>query len=76
MPFFDIFASRRWSPLRMRLKVVSFFIFSRAFKKKLRLYDQRWLKYPQGGSALIYKKNLTIFRAPLQYSIPKRNTKN
>ena len=53
MPFFDIFASPRWSPLRMRTKVVSFFIFSRAFKpKKLRPYDQRWLKQPQGGPTL------------------------
>ena len=35
MPFFDIFASPRWSPLRMRTKVVSFFFFfSRAFKQK------------------------------------------
>ena len=27
MPFFDIFASPRWSPPRMRTKVVSFFTF-------------------------------------------------
>ena len=45
MPFFDIFASPGWSPLRMRTKVVSFFSFFKSFqtKKKLRLYDQRWL---------------------------------
>ena len=34
MPFFDIFASPRWSPLRMRTKLVSFFFFPRAFKQK------------------------------------------
>ena len=34
MFFFDIFASPMWSPLRMRTKVVSFFIFPRAFKQK------------------------------------------
>ena len=34
MPFFDIFASPRWSPLRMRTEVVSFFIFSRSFQTK------------------------------------------
>ena len=34
MPFFDIFAAPRWSPLRMRTKVVSFFIFSKSFQKQ------------------------------------------
>ena len=34
MPFFDIFASKRWSPLRMRTKVVSFFIFFRELWNK------------------------------------------
>ena len=32
MPFFDIFASRRRSPLRMRTKVVSFSFFSKSFQ--------------------------------------------
>ena len=32
MPFFDIFASPRWSPLRMRPKVVSFFILFESFQ--------------------------------------------
>ena len=62
MPFFDIFASSRWSPLRMRTKVVSFFIFFQELsnKKNLRLYDQRWLKSPQGGPAL----TVVIFLLP------------
>ena len=34
MPFFDTFASPRWSPLRMRTKVVPFFIFSKSFQTK------------------------------------------
>ena len=45
---------KRWSRLRMRTKVVSIFIFSNSFqtkKKKLRLHDERCLKYPQGGPA-------------------------
>ena len=37
MPFFDIFASPRWSPLRMRTKVVSFFIFFKSFQTKKKL---------------------------------------
>ena len=37
MPFFDIFASPRWSPLRMRTKVVSFFIFSKSFQTKKKI---------------------------------------
>ena len=47
---FRHFASPRWSPLRMRTKVVSFFIFFQELsnKKKLRLHDKRWLKYSQG----------------------------
>ena len=55
MPFFDIFASPRWSPLRMHTKVVSFLIIFQELsnKKELRLCDQRGLKLPQGGSALI-----------------------
>ena len=32
MPFFDIFASPRWSPLRMRTKVVSFSYFIKSFQ--------------------------------------------
>ena len=34
MPFFDIFASPRWSPLRMRTKVASFFIFFQELSNK------------------------------------------
>ena len=34
MPLFDIFASPRWSPMRMRTKVVPFFIFFQELSKK------------------------------------------
>ena len=34
MPFFDIFVFPRWSPLRMRTKMVSFFIFSQELSNK------------------------------------------
>ena len=47
VPFFDIFEFPRWSPLRIRMctKVVFFFIFFKSFPaKKLRIYDQKWLK--------------------------------
>ena len=37
MPFFDIFASPRWSPLRMRTKVVSFFIFFQELSNKKKI---------------------------------------
>ena len=53
---FRHFASPRWSPLRMRTKVVSIFIFFQELsnKKKLRLYDQRWLKSLKGGGVLSF----------------------
>ena len=59
MPFFDIFASPRWSPLRMCTKVVSFFIFSQELsnQKNLRLNDQRWLKEPQGSCLNAYERS-------------------
>ena len=37
MPFFDIFASPRGSPLRMRTKVVSFFIFFQELSNKKKI---------------------------------------
>ena len=57
MPFFDIFASPRWSPLRMRTKVVSFFIFSKSFqtKKKIKALRPKMTKIASrggGGSCL------------------------
>ena len=40
--FSTFFASPRCSPLRMRTKVVSFFLFSKSFQaKKFRLNDKR-----------------------------------
>ena len=48
VPFFNIFASPRWS-LRMRTKGCHFRFFQElSNKKKLRFYHQRWLKW--GGS--------------------------
>ena len=56
MPFFDIFASPRWSPLRMRTKVASFFFFfPRAFKqKKIKALRPKMTKIASrgGGSSL------------------------
>ena len=55
MPFFDIFASPRWSPLRMRTKVVSFVIFfPRAFKqtKKIKALRPKMTKIASRGSCL------------------------
>ena len=37
MPVFDIFASPRWSPLRMRTKVASFFIFFQELSNKKKI---------------------------------------
>ena len=51
---FDMFASPRWSPLRMRTKVVLFFIFFEELSnKKKRLYEQRRLKKAARGPALM-----------------------
>ena len=57
MPFFDIFASPRWSPLRMRTKVVSFFIFFQELsnKKKIKALRPKMTKIASrggGGPAL------------------------
>ena len=56
MPFFDIFASPRWSPLRMRTKVVSFFIFFQELsnKKKIKALRPKMTKIASrgGGSCL------------------------
>ena len=55
MPFFDIFASPRWSPLRMRTKVVSFFIFFQELsnKKKIKALWPKMTKIAsRGGPAL------------------------
>ena len=56
MPFFDIFASPRWSPLRMRTKVASFFIFFQELsnKKKIKALRPKMTKIASrgGGSCL------------------------
>ena len=53
MPFFDIFASPRWSPLRMRTKVVSFFIFPKSFQtKKIKALRPKMTKIASRGSCL------------------------
>ena len=56
MPFFDIFASPRWSPLRMRTKVASFFIFFQDLsnKKKIKALRPKMTKIASrgGGPAL------------------------
>ena len=55
MPFFDIFASPRWSPLRMRTKVASFFIFFQELsnKKKIKALRPKMTKIAsRGGSCL------------------------
>ena len=57
MPFFDIFASPRWSPLRMRTKVASFFIFFQELsnKKKIKALRPKMTKIASrgGGPALM-----------------------
>ena len=54
MPFFDIFVSPRWSPLRMRTKVVSFFIFFQELsnKKKIMALRPKMTKIVSRGSCL------------------------
>ena len=54
MPFFDIFASPRWSPLRMRTKVVSFFNFFQELsnKKKFKALRPKMTKIASRGSCL------------------------
>ena len=70
MPFFNIFASPRWSPLRMRTKVVSFFICFKSFQtKKIKALWPKMTKIASRGSSLnmeVYtgspKINLSCFR--------------
>ena len=54
MPFFDVFASPRWSPLRMRTKVVSFFVFFQELsnKKKIKALRPKMAKIASRGSCL------------------------
>ena len=52
MPIFDIFASPRWSPLRMRTKVVSFFILFQELsnKKKVKALRPKMTKIASSGA--------------------------
>ena len=53
-PFFDFFASPRWSPLRMLTKVVSFFIFFQELsnKKKIKALQPKMTKIAWRGSCV------------------------
>ena len=65
MPFFDIFASPRWSPLRMRTKLMPFFIFSRAFKQsKIKALRPKMTKIASRGSCLNGKGTFDEARCP------------
>ena len=63
MPFFDIFASPRWSLLRMHTKVVSFFIFFQELstKKKIKALRPKMTKIASrggGGGGVLPKFSL------------------
>ena len=74
MPFFDIFASPRWSPLRMRTKVVSFFIFFQELsnKKKIKALRPKMTKIAsRGGSCLklgLTEESLSNFSSKFNHS--------
>ena len=54
MPFFDIFASPRWSLLRMRTKVVSFFIvFRELSNKKIKALRPKMTKIASRGGGVL-----------------------
>ena len=60
MPFLDIFASPRWSPLRMRTKVVSFFIhFQELSNKIIKALRPKMTKIASRGFCLIIRLGLT-----------------
>ena len=52
VPFFDIFAFSKWSTLRMRTKVVSFFVFSKSFQTKNKALRPKMTKRASRGSYL------------------------
>ena len=62
MPFFDNFASPRWSPLRMRTKVVSFFIFFQELsnKKKFKALRPKMTKIASRGGSSREEKTARI----------------
>ena len=57
---FDIFASPLWSALRMRTKVVSFFIFQELSNKKIKALRPKMTKIASKGSCLSYFKALSV----------------
>ena len=72
MPIFDIFASPRWSPLRMRTKVVSFFIFFQELsnKKKIKALRPKMTKLASRGSCL-NKIRVFMFKIPDFSLVPR-----
>ena len=66
MPFFDIFASPRWSPVRMRTKVVSFFIFFKSFqtKNKIKALRPKMAKIASMGSCRVIPAWLSDSKSP------------
>ena len=69
MPFFDIFASPRWSPLRMRTKVASFFIFFQELsnKKKIKALRPKMTKIASRGGGSCLKSRKKDVTAPENY---------
>ena len=61
MLFFNIFASPRWSPLRMRTKVVSFFIFFQELSKKIKALRPKMTKIASRGSCLNFVAWVCLF---------------
>ena len=72
MLFFDIFASPRWSPLRMRTKVVSFFIFSKSFQKKIKALRPKMTKIASRGSCLKINAGIRETFSVIYFSREKR----
>ena len=76
MPFFDIFAFPRWSPLRMRTKVGSFFIFFQDLsnKKKIKALRPKMTKIAsRGGSCHKWAHCLSVtIHWPLPRVFPYR----
>ena len=79
MPVFDIFASPRWSPLRMRTKVVSFFIFFQELsnKKKIKALRPKMTKIAsRGGPALKWSLSQKITKIEIFQKMLLRDLEN
>ena len=68
MPFFNIFASPRWSPLGMRTKVVSFFMFLQELsnKKKIKALRSKMTKITAAPGRTIFASCLQESFDPAQ----------